>query len=140
MMVSAGASDSLAVGCTERRPRPGGADIRAFGLLFVLSGAIDLAWIVSYPGYALSVFGMRFDGAVGWAVKLQHPVLHGMIGWGFFRLRRWALWLYGVYLGLACTSEIVTQLVGGYHLLRTSMILLSGLFAGYVFARRRVFR
>lgn len=138
-MVSAGATESLAVGHTGRHPSRGGADIRAFGLLFVLSGAIDLAWIVSYPAYALTVFGLRFDGAVGWAVKLQHPVIHGMIGWGFFRLRRWALWVYGAYLGLACASEIVTQLVDGYHPLRTSMILLSGLFAGYVVARRRVF-
>lgn len=139
-MVSAGASESLAVGRTERRPEPAGADIRAFGLLFVLSGAIDLVWILSYPAYALSVFGMRFDGTVGWAVKLQHPVLHGIIGWGFFRLRRWAFGMYLGYLCVACTSEVVTQLVHGYHPLRTSMILLSGLFAVYVIARRRVFR
>lgn len=39
-----------------------GADIRACGWLFLAAGAIDLGWILSYPGYARKVFGTQFSG------------------------------------------------------------------------------
>ena len=93
-------------------------DIRMLGLLFILSGAIDLLWIVSYPDYALKVFGTTFGGWTGEAVKLQHPLIHLAIGIGFFLVRRWAFWGYLAYLALACASEIVTQIVLGYHPVR----------------------
>lgn len=116
-----------------------GDDIRFLGWLFLLSGAIDLLWILSYPDYALKVFGTTFVGWPGWIVKLQHPVIHWVIGWGFVRTRRWAFRGYLLYLALACASEIVTQLVEGPHPIRLTMIGLSLAFAGYVVCRRRVF-
>lgn len=119
--------------------RSRGLDIRMLGVLFILSGLIDLAWILSYPDYALKVFGTTFGGWVGEAVKLQHPVIHLAIGFGFFLTRRWALWAYLAYLALACASEIMTQVALGYHPVRTAMILISLAFAAYVIARRAVF-
>ena len=117
-----------------------GDDIRWIGWLFLVSGVIDLVWILSYPAYQLKVFGGAFGGAVGWMVKLQHPVIHWVIGWGFVRTRLWAWWGYLAYLLVACTSEIITQLVEGPHPVRLSMIGISLVFAGYVALRRHVFR
>lgn len=114
-------------------------DIRILGILFIVSGLIDLLWILSYPDYALKVFGTTFGGWIGEAVKLQHPLIHLAIGTGFFLTRRWAFWGYLAYLALACASEIVTQILLGYHPVRTTMILISLAFATYVVARRRVF-
>lgn len=116
-----------------------GADIRALGLLFIVSGTIDAGWILAYPDSALKVFGAQSGGWAGWLVKLQHPLIHWLIGWGFFRRRCWAYLTYLLYLALACASEITTQLVGGYHPVRTVMIVLSLLFAAYVVSRREAF-
>lgn len=137
---------------TARETHPGGGgrsinagfwtraiDIRMLGILFVVSGLIDLLWILSYPDYALKVFGTTFGGWVGEAVKLQHPLIHVVIGLGFFTTRRWALWGYLAYLALACASEIVTQVVVGFHPVRMTMILISLAFAAYVVARRHAF-
>ncbi len=114
-------------------------DIRLLGALFIVSGLIDLLWILSYPDYALKVFGTTFGGWAGEAVKLQHPLIHLAIGLGFVLTRRWAFWAYLAYLALACASEIVTQVVLGYHPVRTTMIMISLAFAAYVVARRAVF-
>ena len=117
-----------------------GDDIRWVGWLFLASGVIDLVWILSYPAYQLKVFGLTFGGTVGWMIKLQHPVIHWGIGWGFLRTRLWAWWGYLVYLLVACTSEIVTQLVDGIHPVRVSMIGISVAFAAYIVMRRHIFR
>lgn len=97
-------------------------------------------WILSYPAYQLKVFGATFSGTGGWIIKLQHPVIHWAIGWGFVRTRPWAWWAYLAYLLVACTSEIVTQMVEGVHPVRLSMIGFSVAFAGYIVTRRHVFR
>ena len=115
-------------------------DIRVLGGLFILSGALDFAWILSYPDYALKVFGTTFSGWTGMFVKLQHPVIHVAIGLGFLWTRRWAFWIYLGYLVLACASEIVTQLVQGYHPVRTSMVVISLAFGAYIVARRDAFQ
>ncbi len=117
-----------------------GVDITILGSLFLLSGIIDLIWILSYPHYALTVFGTTFSGWVGEFVKFQHPILHLVIGVGFIQRRPWALWTYMVYLGLAVCSEVITQMIQGYHPLRTNMIILSLAFGLYIFFRRRQFQ
>ena len=116
-----------------------GMDIRVWGLLFVVSGIVDLTWILAYPAYALKVFGTTFSGWVGDFVKYQHPVIHWTIGYGFWHKRRWALWGYVTYLLLACFSETMNQMVFGFHATRTTMVLLSVTFGTYVVARRHVF-
>ena len=116
-----------------------GPDVKALGLLFVVSGVVDLIWILAYPEYALKVFGTTFGGWVGAFVKYQHPLIHWAIGCGFWRRRRWALWGYMAYLLVACLSETVNQFIFGFHATRTSMILISVGFGAYVIARRNVF-
>ena len=116
-----------------------GTDIRALGILFVISGLIDFFWIVSYPDYALKVFGTTFRGWLGELVKYQHPVIHLAIGYGFWKTKKWAYYTYLGYLTLACLSEITTQMVQGYHPTRTTMIFISILFGIYIIWRRPVF-
>ena len=123
------------------QPNPGsGTDIRIFGILFVVAGITDLIWILSYPEYALKVFGTTFAGWTGVFVKYQHPVIHWMIGYGFWHRRRWALWGYLAYLLMACLSETVNQVVFSFNATRTTMIMVSLVFGTYIVARRNVFR
>ena len=117
-----------------------GIDIRLLGILFVLSGVIDFFWILSYPNYALKVFGTTFTGWTGEMVKYQHPVIHLAIGYGFWKTKKWALYTYLVYLTLACMSEITTQMVQGYHPTRTTMIIISIIFGLYIVWRRHIFQ
>ncbi|GJL57131.1 MAG: hypothetical protein NPIRA02_42630 [Nitrospirales bacterium] len=116
-----------------------GRDIRILGVLFVISGTIDLFWIMSYPDYALKVYGTTFDGWRGAFVKYQHPIIHWAIGYGFWYRQRWAYWAYLAYLMLACLSEITTQMVEGYHPTRITMIIVSLLFGAYIISRRNGF-
>ena len=116
-----------------------GIDIRLLGILFVISGVIDFFWILSYPNYALKVFGTTFTGWIGELVKYQHPVIHLAIGYGFWKTKTWAFYTYLVYLTLACLSEITTQVVQGYHPTRTIMIIISILFGLYIVWRRNIF-
>ena len=117
-----------------------GTDIRLLGWLFIVSGIIDFFWILSYPDYALKVFGTTFSGWIGVFVKFQHPVIHWTIGYGFLKTRHWALVIYLLYLVIACLSEIVTQIVQGYHPTRTTMIVISLLFGTYLLARKNAFK
>lgn len=131
----------------ERSPLPNhsnsllsrGLDIKILGSLFVLSGGIDFFWILAYPDYALKIFGTTFDGWAGALVKYQHPVIHWIIGYGFWNLRRWSFWGYLAYLGLACLSETINQVVLGFNSTRTTMIIVSLLFGAYIVTRRNIF-
>jgi len=116
-----------------------GYDIKAVGIVFLLSGCLDLVWIMSYPDYALKVFGTSFSGWAGEALKYQHPMIHWIIGYGFWQTRRWAFWSYLFYLGIACLSEALNQVVLGYNHTRTTMIIISLLFGSYIVARRNIF-
>lgn len=101
---------------------------------------VDFMWIASYPHYALKVFGTTFDSWLGEIVKYQHPFIHGLIGYGFWKQRLWAFYGYLIYLGLGCLSEVVNQIVGNFHATRTTMILISLLFGGYIILRRPAFQ
>ena len=116
-----------------------GKDIKIFGILFVLSGFIDLVWILSYPEYALKIFGTTFEGWRGVLAKFQHPIIHWAIGYGFWHQRHWAFLGYLVYLVLACLSETTNQIIFGYNATRTSMVIASLLFGTYIIARRDIF-
>jgi hypothetical protein len=114
-------------------------DIRIFGLLLVVAGVFDFVWISGYPDYALKVFGSTFGGLAGDIVKYQHPLIHGLLGYGFWKQRLWAFYGYLFYLALGCLSEAVTQLVGGFHSTRTTMIVVSLVFGTYIVLQRSVF-
>ena len=106
----------------------------------MISGIIDLVVILAYPEYSLKVFGTTFSGWLGEFVKYQHPVIHLAIGYGFWKTERWVFFAYLLYLTVACLSEIVTQLVVGYHTFRTTMVIVSLLFGIYIVWRRNVFQ
>jgi len=114
-------------------------DIRMFGVLLVVAGVFDFIWISAYPNYALKVFGSTFGGVTGEIVKYQHPLIHGLLGYGFWRQRLWAFYGYLFYLALGCLSEVVTQLVGGFHSTRTTMIVVSLVVGIYIVYRRSAF-
>lgn len=114
-------------------------DIRIFGILLVVAGVFDLIWISAYPHYALKVFGTSFDGLTGEIVKYQHPLIHWILGYGFWKQRRWAFYGYLAYLGVGCLSEVITQIVGGFHATRSTMILVSLVFGSYILFRRSAF-
>ena len=116
-----------------------GRDIQIFGILLIFAGSMDLIWITAYPDYQLKVFGTTFTGIAGVMVKYQHPVIHWILGYGFFRRQYWAFCGYLIYLVLGCFSEISTQLIEGYHSTRTTMIIISLIFGMYVLVRRYVF-
>ena len=104
-----------------------------------MAGVFDLVWISAYQNYALKVFDTTFEGLPGEFVNYQHPVIHWILGYGFWRQRRWRFYGYLVYLGLGCLSEVVTQLIGGFHSNRTTMILISLVFGSYIVFRRSAF-
>ena len=106
----------------------------------MVSGIIDLVVILAYPDYSLKVFGRTFSGWIGEFVKYQHPAIHLAIGYGFWKTKRWAFLTYLFYLTLACMSEVVTQIVVGYHTFRTTMVIVSLFFGIYIVSRRNVFQ
>ena len=116
-----------------------GRDIQILGMLLILTGTFDLMWIAAYPHYALKIFGTTFSGWAGELVKYQHPVIHWVLGYGFLKRQLWAFWGYLVYLGIGCLSELMTQIVEGFHSTRTTMILISLLFGSYILLRRSMF-
>jgi hypothetical protein len=132
------------LGMNGKKPRSSrflssGRDIQILGILLILAGTFDLMWIAAYPQYALKVFGTTFSGWAGEFVKYQHPVIHWALGYGFLKKQLWAFWGYLVYLGIGCLSELTTQVVEGFHTTRTTIILISLLFGGYILLRRPAF-
>ena len=67
-----------------------GQDIQLFGILLILTGIFDLIWIAAYPHYSLKIFGTTFRGWAGEFVKYQHPAIHWILGYGFFKRHMWA--------------------------------------------------
>jgi len=114
-------------------------DIRIFGILLIVAGVFDFIWISAYPNYALKVFGSTFGGLAGEIVKYQHPFIHWLLGYGFWRQRIWGFYGYLLYLTLGCFSEVVTQLMDGFHSTRTTMIVISLVVGSYIVYRRSAF-
>lgn len=125
----------------RRTGRPGRAvDILAIGVLLILTGILDLYMIMSYPGYQLKVFGTTFSGLVGWAVKLQSPVMHIMLGFGFLALKPWALWLFVAYMLYGVTNASINYAVFGFGVFRTMFLCGAFLALVYILARRESFQ
>lgn len=114
-------------------------DIYAIGVIFVLNVAMDTWLIVANPEYALPLFGTTFTGALGWLVKIQSPILHGVLGYGFLRRRRWSYWLYMAYAAFGLSSALINLAVFGMGRIRLIFIVSLTLITAYIFARRRVF-
>ncbi|MFZ5877189.1 MAG: hypothetical protein ACOYXU_12395 [Nitrospirota bacterium] len=114
-------------------------DIYFIGVIFVLNVAMDTWLIVKNPDYALPLFGATFPGAGGWLVKIQSPILHGVLGYGFLRRRRWAYWLYMAYAAFGLSSALVNLATIGFGRIRMIFILSLTVITAYIYTRRRVF-
>ncbi|RMH07716.1 MAG: hypothetical protein D6704_04430 [Nitrospirae bacterium] len=114
-------------------------DIRYLGGLFFLTGFMDLYIIMANPEYALTLFCTKPAGLAGILAKAQSPTLHLAIGYGFLRLRLWALWLYLVYAGFGLINATVNFACLGYGRIRTVFLVTLLAFTAYVIWRRRCF-
>jgi len=116
-----------------------GVDVKLLGGLFLIIGAVDLVIIVLFPAYALKLFGTAVTGPASFLIKLHSPALHLLIGYGFLWLRPWAWGLSLAYAGFGIVSEVMNQLVFGFHLVRSGFIATTALFVIYLFWRRHLF-
>src|SRR5512134_1268023 len=99
-----------------------GTDIKVFGGLFMIVGAVDLVIIVLFPSYALKLFGTVVAGPSSFLIKLHSPAVHLLIGYGFLWLRPWAWGLAVAYSGFGIVSEIMNHFAFGSHPVRTGFI------------------
>lgn len=116
-----------------------GIDIKLFGGLFLIVGAVDLVIIVLFPSYALKLFGTVVTGSSSFLVKLHSPAVHLLIGYGFLWLRPWAWGLAMAYSGFGIVSEIMNQLAFGFHPVRSGFVGATLLFVWYLLWRRGLF-
>jgi hypothetical protein len=115
-------------------------DVRYLGALFLASAVMDLYIILKQPDYALSVFCTKPVGLPGLLFKIQSPTIHTLIGYGFLRLRRWALLLYLAYAGFGLINAMANFSCFGYGRVRTAFFVSLVGFTAYVVMRRRTFR
>jgi hypothetical protein len=124
---------------TWRLVRQRAHDIRYLGALFLLSAVMDLYIILKQPDYALSVFCTKPAGLSGLLFKIQSPTIHTFIGYGFLRLRRWALLLYLAYAGFGVINAMANFSCFGYGRVRTAFFISLIGFTAYVWLRRQAF-
>lgn len=79
-------------------------------------------------------------GILGFVTKAISPALHLAVGYGFVRLRRWALFLYLLYAAYGFTNGIVNLTCFGPGRIRNTLLVVIVLSTTYVLARRRVLR
>ncbi len=120
-------------------PKRIGVDLKLFGGLFLVVGAVDLIIIVLFPSYALKLFGTAVTGPSSFLIKLHSPAVHLLIGYGFLFLRSWSWGLAVAYSGFGIVSEIMNQMAFGYHEVRTAFVLSTLLFVAYLLWRRTLF-
>jgi hypothetical protein len=114
-------------------------DVRYLGALFLLSAVMDLYIILKQPDYALSVFCTKPAGLPGLLFKIQSPTIHTLIGYGFLRLRRWALLLYLAYAGFGVMNAMANFSCFGYGRVRAAFFISLIGFTAYVWFRRQTF-
>ncbi len=134
--------ESLSARSDSQAALPAGSppyDIYFIGIIFLLNVAMDTWLIVRNPDYALPLFGATFSGAWGWLVKIQSPILHGVLGYGVLRRRRWAYWLYMAYAAFGLSSALVNLATIGFGRIRMIFIVSLTLITAYIYTRRKVF-
>ena len=116
-----------------------GHDLRFLGALFLLTALTDLYIIVANPAYSLTVFCAKPTGALGVLAKAQSPTLHVLIGYGFLRLRPWALVLYLAYAAFGLLNATANFACFGYGRVRTVFLITLLAFTAYILWRRKRF-
>jgi hypothetical protein len=118
--------------------RQGGHDIRFLGLLLVMSALTDTWIILNNLDYLLPFYCMKPDGLLGFSTKAISPVLHLTVGYGFLRLRPWALFLYLVYAFYGFTNGVVNLTCFGPGRIRNTLLIVIILSTLYILWRRQV--
>ncbi len=111
-------------------------DMRFLGGLFLFTALTDLYIILANPEYHLTVFCTKPTGLPGLLFKAQSPVLHIAIGYGFLKLRRWALVVFLAYAGFGLLNATANFACFGYGRIRTVFFISLLVFTGYVIWRR----
>lgn len=115
-------------------------DITVFAILFFISAFIELGNIMSTGWkYEPKFFGMMTYGVMAKIVLATAPLLHVVLGYGFWKLYRWALYLALFYAADVLTSTISSYILKGYGLIRTIFLVMLLPFVVYLIARRRYF-
>jgi len=115
-----------------------GHDIRFLGLLLLISALNDTWIILKNLDYLLPFYCTRLDGIAGFATKAISPALHLAVGYGFVRLRRWALFVYLVYAAYGFTNGMVNLTCFGPGRIRNTLLAAIVLSTLYIVWRRRV--
>ena len=117
----------------------GAHDIRFLGALFLLSAINDSFIILMNPEYLLPFFCTKPGGLLGFLTKALSPVLHTIVGYGFLRLRRWALFVYLLYAAYGMTNAVVNLTCFGPGRVRNTLLITLAGFTAYILWRRRYF-
>lgn len=125
---------------TSRRAWAEGHDIRFLGLLFLISAANDAVIIAKNPDYLLPFFCAKLDGAAGFVTKALSPLLHTWVGYGFLRVKKWALLVYLVYAAYGIMNALVNLTCFGPGRIRNTLLIALIAFTGYIVWRRRMFQ
>ncbi|MGQ0666176.1 MAG: hypothetical protein ACT4O4_04000 [Nitrospiraceae bacterium] len=115
-----------------------GHDIRFLGLLLGVSALTDTWIILNNLDYLLPFYCTKPDGILGFVTKAVSPALHLAVGYGFIRLRRWALLLYLIYATYGFTNGIVNLSCFGPGRIRSTLLIVIILSTLYILRRRRV--
>ena len=135
-----GTSDSLSdIRRTWRAVWTKAHDIRFLGALFLLSAINDSVIILMNPDYLLPLFCTKPGGLPGFATKALSPILHTIVGYGFLRLRRWALYIYLLYAAYGMSNAVVNLTCFGPGRVRNTLLLTLAGFTAYILWRRRCF-
>ncbi len=115
-------------------------DLRFLGALFLLSAINDTYIILMNPEYLLPFYCTKPGGWLGLSVKALSPILHTLVGVGFLRLRRWALFIYLLYAAYGVTNALVNLTCFGPGRVRNTLIVTLVVFTLYVLWRRGCFQ
>jgi hypothetical protein len=123
---------------TWRAVRDRGHDIRFLGLLLLISALNDTWIILNNLDYLLPFYCTKPDGVPGFAAKAISPALHLVVGYGFVRLRRWALLVYLVYAAYGFTNGLVNLTCFGPGRIRNTLLAAIVISTIYIVRRRHV--
>lgn len=123
---------------TWRRIWRQGHDIRFLGVLLLISAVNDTWIILNNLSYLLPFYCTKLDGIPGIATKAVSPVLHTLVGYGFVRLRRWALLVYLVYAAYGVTNGLVNLTCFGPGRIRNALLTAIIVSTLYILWRRPV--
>jgi hypothetical protein len=115
-----------------------GHDIRFLGLLLLISALNDTWIILKNLDYLLPFYCTKPPGIPGFAAKAISPALHLAVGYGFLRLRRWALLVYLVYAAYGFSNGIVNLTCFGPGRIRNTLLGAIVLSTAYILWRRSV--